>query len=178
MTKKQESLVEETVKSFYEAPLWAVPIGVALLYLFGAVFVPGLLGTTTWRSLGSVAVTLTFWLCVVCALAALAGAAKRWLDRSEDRARFNRQSGIDSIRSLRWQEFERLVGEGYRRMGYGVQLTPAGADGGKDLILNSSSGPVYVQCKRWRERVVKVNLVRELKGSMAADGVHFGIFVS
>jgi len=28
------------------------------------------------------------------------------------------QSGLDSIRSLSWQDFEKLCGEAYRRMGY------------------------------------------------------------
>jgi restriction system protein len=179
MTKKQDSLVEEIVKSFYEAPLWAAPLGIGLLFLFGAVFVPGRLASTTWGSkLGPLAATLTFWLCVVCAAAALLGAGKRSLERIGDSATFNRQSGIESIRSLRWQDFERMVGEAYRREGYAVEISPAGADGGKDVILTSAAGTIYVQCKRWRDKVVGVNLVRELKGSMAAARVEFGIFVS
>ena len=50
------------------------------------------------------------------------------------------QKGLETIRSISWQEFEELIGEAYRRKGYSVTETGGGgADGG--LILFK---------KRWR----------------------------
>ncbi len=72
---------------------------------------------------------------------------------------------IDAIRAMSWQEFERLVGEAYRRQGYSVEETGGGgADGGIDLILRSKGQKVIVQCKRWQKVKVDVMIVREMFG--------------
>jgi restriction system protein len=54
-----------------------------------------------------------------------------------DRRLLNNRSKPESVRSRSWQEFERLVGEAFRRQGYVVAQTQAGADGGVDLILDA-----------------------------------------
>ena len=72
---------------------------------------------------------------------------------------------IDVIRAMSWQEFERLVGEAYRRLGYSVEETGGGgADGGIDLILRGKGQKVIVQCKRWQKVRVDVMIVREMFG--------------
>ncbi len=88
------------------------------------------------------------------------------------------QTGLDSIRSLSWREFEYLIGEFYRRQGYGVEETGGPGDGGIDLVLTGRSGKVVVQCKQWRERKVRVHPVRELYGVMVSEGATEAILVT
>ena len=89
------------------------------------------------------------------------------------------RASIDRIRALPWQEFERLVGEVYRRQGYRVtERGGAGADGGIDLDLRAKDKSLVVQCKRWKTRTVGVELVRELYGAMTGEEAHGAIFVT
>jgi restriction system protein len=85
------------------------------------------------------------------------------------------QTGLDSIAAMSWQDFERLVGEAFRRRGYAVEETGlGGADGGVDLILRKDGRKELVQCKQWRSRQVKASVVREMWGLVAhhkANGV-------
>ena len=85
------------------------------------------------------------------------------------------QTGLESLAAMNWREFEMLVGEAFRRHGYGVEETGlGGADGGIDLILRKDGRTHLVQCKQWRTRQVKVPIVREMWGLVAhhqADGV-------
>jgi len=81
------------------------------------------------------------------------------------------QTGIDSIRELPWKRFEDLLGEAYRRQGYQVEETlGGGADGGVDLMLRRDGALTLVQCKRWKEKPVPVQTVRELYGVLHDRG--------
>jgi len=91
----------------------------------------------------------------------------------------NTQSGFESLRAMSWQDFERLVGEAYRRQGYAVEEVGGSApDGGFDLVLHRQGGKFVVQCKRWRSAQVDVTLIREFFGVMVAENAARGIFVS
>jgi restriction system protein len=84
-----------------------------------------------------------------------------------------------NIAKLSWQEFEALVGEGFRHRGF--QVTPrggAGPDGGVDLVLARGHERFLVQCKQWRAQQVGVSVVRELYGVMAAERVAGGYVVT
>jgi restriction system protein len=75
------------------------------------------------------------------------------------------QTGLDSLRELPSKRFEDLLGEAYRRQGYAVEETlGGGADGGVDLVLRRNDSVTLVQCKRWKDRPVTVQTVRELYG--------------
>ncbi|MEN4902954.1 restriction endonuclease [Luteimonas sp. TWI1437] len=75
---------------------------------------------------------------------------------------------LDHVAALGWRDFERLVGEAFRRQGYGVEETGlGGADGGIDLILRKGGQRTLVQCKQWRRRQVPVGVVREMYGLLA-----------
>ncbi len=76
----------------------------------------------------------------------------------------------DAVKSMTWQAFEMLVGEAFRRQGFTVRETAAGADGGVDLELRKDGELHLVQCKQWRATKVGVAIVRELFGAMAAAG--------
>ena len=89
---------------------------------------------------------------------------------------FDQQSGLESIRSLSWKEFEELTGEAFRRQGCQVtENHDAGPDGGVDLVLRKDGKTFLVQCKHWKSLNVGVKVVREMFGIMTAkkaDGVY------
>ena len=71
------------------------------------------------------------------------------------------------LRNLRWDQFELLVAEAYRKEGYLVQETGlGGADGGVDAVLRRNGKTYIVQCKRWSGSKVGAGVVREMYGLM------------
>lgn len=77
------------------------------------------------------------------------------------------QRNLNTIKALDWREFENLVAEAYRRLGYSVELTGGGgADGGVDLILRRTGELILVQCKQWRSNSIGASVVREMAGLM------------
>jgi restriction system protein len=116
--------------------------------------------------------TMLAWLALaLCWMAA--GVA--WLGARRRRHLLDQQRDVDSLAALDWRDFERLVGEAYRRAGWAVEETGLGGkDGGIDLILQRNGRTVLVQCKQWRRRQIPVTVVRELWGLAQhhrADGV-------
>ena len=90
----------------------------------------------------------------------------------------NKQTGISSVKSLPWKDFEHLLGEAYRRKGFHVQdNTGTGADGGIDLTLSKEGEKYLVQCKNWKTKSVGVPVVRELYGVVTAENASGGIIV-
>ena len=89
---------------------------------------------------------------------------------------FESHLGLQDLRRMSWDEFERFSSEGYRRQGWQVfenQGKGPQADGGIDLILKKPGQKVIVQCKCWRGKV-GVKVVREMYGLMhhhKANGV-------
>ena len=91
---------------------------------------------------------------------------------------FESQTDLQSIRDLSWQDFERYVGEAYRRKGYTVEETGPGADGGIDLIARKNGETLLVQCKRYTKKKVSVTIARELFGLVHAHGATSGVLVT
>lgn len=88
-------------------------------------------------------------------------------------------SSAQALQGMSWQDFEKLVGEGFRRRGYSVQERAGeGADGGVDLVLTKDGEKSFVQCKHWKAFQVGVPVVRELYGVMAAHGASAGFVVT
>lgn len=88
-------------------------------------------------------------------------------------------SHANAMNGMSWQEFEILVGEYFRRQGFGVTDNGGGgADGGVDVVLQNGSDSYLVQCKHWRALRVGVQPVRELYGVMAAHGATGGFVVT
>ena len=91
----------------------------------------------------------------------------------------SRQSGLESIRSLSWKEFEELLAEAYRRQGYLVgENTSLGPDGGVDLRIERGGDLYLVQCKQWRDYKVGVKVVREIYGLVTAENASGAIIVT
>jgi restriction system protein len=92
-----------------------------------------------------------------------------WQAQQSRRRWFDMQHSLSSLRNMHWAQFEQLVGEAFRRLGYRVELTgQGGADGGIDLILCKSQERILVQCKRWKQNV-GAPVVREMYGLLMAD---------
>jgi restriction system protein len=82
----------------------------------------------------------------------------------------DKQTNLESLRSLSWKEFEELVGEAYRRKGYSVvENHGVGSDGGIDLRLKKAGNLFLVQCKHWTTQKLNVRVVREMYGLMTAE---------
>ncbi|TYT26597.1 restriction endonuclease [Luteimonas viscosa] len=106
------------------------------------------------------------------ALCTMAAGAS-FLGSHRKRRLLDAQTGLESIAALGWRDFERLVGEAFRRQGYVVEESGlGGADGGIDLVLRKDGQRTLVQCKQWRRRQVRVNVVREMHGLLAHHGAH------
>lgn len=100
----------------------------------------------------------------ICWLAALIS----FLDARRKRRLLETRTDLNSLASTGWRDFERLVGEAYRRQGYTVEESGlGGADGGVDLVLRRNDRCTLVQCKQWRRERVPVNVVREMYGLLA-----------
>lgn len=84
-----------------------------------------------------------------------------------------------AITSMSWRDFEKLVGEVFRRQGFTVSGFGGQApDGGVDLGLTKNRQRYLVQCKHWRKRQVGVTVVRELNGVVSAQRAHGGFVVT
>jgi len=101
------------------------------------------------------------------------------LDSARKRKLLNKQSALNSIKSLSRKEFEELVGEAYRRKGYSVvENHGVGSDGGVDLRLNKDGNLFLVQCKHWKTQKLDVRVVREMYGVMTAERAFGAIIIT
>lgn len=127
--------------------------------------------------LGTIAILLRSfrWLVLVLLIAMWAVAlAKSFTDGK----RLDSQQSIETIRALPWREFELLLAEHFRRLGYHVETTPDGPDGGIDLILQRDGRLTLVQAKQWRSERIGVAKVRELFGIQSARRAAESILVT
>ncbi len=108
--------------------------------------------------------------------------AAMWLNGFLERRRLKqlaaRAEGEDGLAGLTWSQFEQVAAQGFASMGFDVQLTAEGADGGYDIVLKSSAGRFLVQAKHWRNRSVGVDVVRALYGVVEAEGASGGYIVT
>jgi restriction system protein len=92
---------------------------------------------------------------------------------------FNKQRNMETLRSMSWQDFERLVGDAYRRRGYTVIETGGGgAYKGVDLVLEKNGETIFVQCKHWKMESVGVVIVHELLGVVYDKKASGGIVIT
>jgi restriction system protein len=84
-----------------------------------------------------------------------------------------------AVSAMSWREFERLMGEAFRRHGFTVTgFGDSVPDGGVDLGLMKHGERFLVQCRHWRKQQVGVTVVHELNGVIAAQGAHGGFVVT
>lgn len=191
MRKKKKSPAEDLVHAVGLLPWW-VGILLALITWAGLHHVAGapapapgtltqpsqiasLVTQSIWRSVASIG---QYILPIIFLLGAGLSAWKRH-ERGALVARVVEGNAADVVNQMTWQQFELLVGEGFRLRGYDVIETGGnGPDGGIDLVLKKGSEKHLVQCKQWRAVRVGVSVVRELYGVMAAEGAAGGFVVT
>ena len=88
-----------------------------------------------------------------------------------------------AILNLSSDDFEIVMAEIYKKLGYHVERTQSTRDGGKDIIISKPDALgdfiYYVECKRYAaDRPVGVGIVRSLSGVVSADRVNGGILAT
>lgn len=175
MARRRTSLIEDIFDMLQQLPWWAGVTAAGIFWSIGEVFMARTGGEPMQNVLRPIFKVVFNGLAILSLIAAVVSAIKS-LSR---RRLLDRQSGIESLRSISWREFEQLVGEAYRRQGYDIEETGGGgADGGIDLVLRGHGETVLVQCKRWKARQVGVDKVRELFGVVTAERADRGILVT
>ena len=187
MARRQETLGGELVK----APWWISIILAVVFYVALRFMLPLLLGniqpepgtnsfsTNIFRGLAQKGNFLANAAAFFFLAAATYSFVTSLFNRKERIGLFNKQKNLETIRALRWQDFEKLVGEAYRRQGYTITETGGGgADGGIDLILKKNGETIFVQCKHWKMRQVGVKIVRELLGVVVDSKASGGIVIT
>ena len=156
--RNRRGLIEALLDGIAAMP-W--PAGVALgiigfLLLRFALF-PWLLGPLA-SSLGKLIAFI--WL-----IASLLGALASALKRKKREHLLDTRTNLESLSAAGWRNFERLVGEAFRRQGYAVdENDQSGPDGGIDLVLHKDGRRILVQCKQWKHQQVGIAIVREMYG--------------
>jgi restriction system protein len=157
---------------------WQVGVGLAVASALG-------FHLTTTADLGSNIVQqgihiFAYILQFIVPVAFVIGATASALKRSHSTALLEaRAHPRIAIAAMNWRDFERLVGETFRRQGFKVTgFGGNGRDGGVDLGLSKNGQRYLVQCKHWRKHQVGVTVVRELNGVIAAQRAHGGFVVT
>jgi restriction system protein len=149
MPRRRSSWVDDLIL----APWWVSAVLAFLAYAILPAMLPAPLVN------GGLVILITFVLVAVSAISALRSLRTKLL--------LGAQTSLNSLRDLPSKRFEDVIGEAYRRQGYHVEeMLGTGADGGVDLRLRKNGNLVVVQCKRWRDKPVRVQVVRELYGVM------------
>ena len=162
------------------APWWFSAILAVIVYVGGVYVLPtieisSMSGDAFIKTGARFAPLFAFVFLVFSAFSAVASFSRR----RQRRKLFDTQSSITSIRSLGWLEFERLIGEAFRRQGYRVvENDQPGADGGVDLVLVKNNDTTLVQCKHWNSQSVGVSIVREILGVKASRGAEHAMVVT
>jgi restriction system protein len=173
MARKREEGIFEIVATL---PWWAGVVVAFFVYVFLSSMLPTLVGSSAIlngiaEDLQPIAWIFACLFLIPAPVALIIAVRRRRLLRS--------QTGIASIRSMSWQNFERLVGESFRRQGHCVEERGGGAaDGDADLLLHKDGKTTVVRCKRWQNAQVSKESVRDLVGAMHANVADAAIFVS
>lgn len=178
--RKQDDNFEMLVDIFKMVPFWVGPILALLVFLIvrygGPKLFPAPESGFDSNSILRQLMPLLSW--VFSGFLVMAWIFAEGL-KLKSRFRLNRQTGIDSIRGLGWQEFEHLVAEAYRRRGYMAEVVGSAAgDGGIDVELNGHGETVLIQCKQWKAFKVGVKPVRELLGVVTSRNADRGILIT
>lgn len=183
--RKKSSPAEDLMELVALMPWWAGCVLALVSYLLlHGVATKGAATSTQLGSMMTQSIFLAFasvgqyLLPLIC----LFGAALSAVGRSKRKGLVSNVVGSSSasaLNNLSWQEFELLVGEGFRQQGYQViENGGGGADGGIDLVLRKDGDKFLVQCKQWKAFTVGVTVVRELYGVIAASGAAGGFVVT
>jgi restriction system protein len=188
MSKRNRAGIDQLLQLIARIPWW-ISVGCAAVAYFvlhalatsplPKVAQPGqvsaLMVGSLWRGL---AMAGQYFVPLVLLLGALMG----FLKRREAAALVQQAAnapGTAGLNQMTWAQFERLVAETLRRMGYQVlENGGGGADGGIDLHATKGGQRYLVQCKQWRTYRVGVGVVREHFGVITAERAAGGLVVT
>lgn len=192
MSRKNQPLLIELVETLSNFRWWVSCIAAVVVYIFmkyvisyvlSVYYIPtdkpdihNFLDYGIYRGVAD----FSSMLAPIIAFALLIGAPISFIKSKRKKQLLEKQKNINTLHSLRWDEFEELVGEAFRRQGYSVKENSKKGqpDGGIDLILKQNGELTLVQCKHWKARQVGVKIVRELYGVMASEHADKGILVT
>lgn len=87
-------------------------------------------------------------------------------------------AGID-VGSMRWREFETLIGRAFELQGFNMnEAGAAGSDASIDLLMRKERQTYLVHCKTWRTGKVGIESVHAVQAAMKARGAVGGFIVS
>src|SRR5207245_2838844 len=173
--RASESPFEELLLVLTDQPLWVSVAAAVVLLLPGWVPLTVAGGRATQPIWDELRHGWALALTVLVILAGLVGVVKRLARRHLPIG----YEGLGDIRDMKWQEFEKLVGEAYRRLGYTVAVTGGGGpDGGFERDLRGKDGRTLVQCKQWRSFQVGVRETRELLGVLVHEGADRAVLIT
>ena len=183
--RKKDNLLDDLSHLLMTTPWWAGPLLALVAFLLFRLAIPLILGIGAGEGpdllrmprqvFTGFSVMVAPWFGVLVLICWAVTEVKKLANRKL----LDKQSGLDSIGEMSWQEFERLVGEMYRHQGYAVEHTGSNdGDGGIDLVLQRVGETTLVQCKHWKAWQVGVKEVRELRGVVASERAHRGILVT
>jgi len=76
-------------------------------------------------------------------------------------------------------EFEKLVHDIFSKLGYGeIERTVSVGDRGRDLIINSTEGTIYVECKHHPRSTIGRPVIQKLHSIVYSEGAKKGIVVT
>lgn len=188
MARQNTSSLEDIISVASKLPWW-VGLALALVsYLVlhavasrppATVTAPGQLGDfaikqliTTMAMFGQIVIPGAF--CIGAMVSAIASFRQKKLYDN-----VSSSPGGNAINEMKWEDFERFVGEYFHRKGFQVSREGGnGHDGGIDLVLRQKGETYLVQCKQWKAYKVGVQPVREFYGVMASRRAAGGYFVT
>ena len=116
----------------------------------------GYLGWRNFHSVEGIVGAIFFYLLLICAF-------KLW--RKTRKGAKLRKAGIREIDEMTGEEFERFLGELFKRRGFKISYTATSGDYGADLILRDGDETIAVQAKRYSGNV-GVKAVQEIIGAV------------
>tara|TARA_R110002110_G_scaffold313564_1_gene526888 strand:- start:2314 stop:3147 length:834 start_codon:yes stop_codon:yes gene_type:complete len=171
MARRNRTLLGEVIDLLLVTPWWWSPIAAVIAFLVFGTVLPATLPIDNPLFLAlKGALPMLAW---AFAIVLLIPAPFSYLNVRRKRAQLDNQTGLASIRSLSWKQFEELVAEVYYRKGYTVrENVKEGPDGGVDIWMEKDGESHIVQCKQWKARKIGVSTVREMYGVMIAEGAN------
>lgn len=187
--RKKTSLFEDAIEVVSMLPWWVGAVLALVFYawLHHVATQPLAAAPTDIKQMGAfingqlwhtLAMFLQYVIPITCLVGAAISAFKSH-ERNQLHLEVAKSPTRNSLESMSWGQFERLVGEVFRRKGFTVEERGGnGPDGGVDLVAHAGNDKYLVQCKQWKVERVGVSTVRELFGVMAAEHAVGGFVVT
>jgi restriction system protein len=160
----------------FSIPWWVGATGAAIAYIFCGFLVPPLMSgdPALSRLSGWLVDGAPYLLLGLSAISALA-----FFQRLDARRLRQTHSEIESLRAMDWQNFELMVAEGFRRMGYAVEnrgwYVP---NSPVHISVHKNGERMLVECREWRAPQVGLTPVRELYRTMATEHADGALLVT